>query len=333
MQALSTSLRDLGSPPDWLPSAWATQVALGQASALRAAVMLVAGAIVVAGISQFTFDHLFQFGWERARFAAPQSATRATPRRKIASRPPGNAVVGIVQKDWRTLLRDPRWRTGAVISLVALGLPVVAIVTGDPFARVAPGLRFWLGLLPVPYLAYIFGSQQGAATLAYEGRNLALLRAAPIGMRRIVVAKVLGGLVMVLGVTLSLTLVLSMSRPAQPLQVVEALLAATWLAIGATVAAVAGAALTVDFESDNPQRRVGCMGTIVTSGLSVFFFGSNSALFGWAIVRSLGSLPRAYLALAPVLDYGLAALAVLSVVALVWATNVGLRRLAAWEAS
>ena len=54
-------------------------------------------------------------------------------------------------------------------------------------------------MLPVPYLAYLFGSQQGAATLAYEGRNIALLRAAPVSMGRILLAKALGGLVLVMG--------------------------------------------------------------------------------------------------------------------------------------
>ncbi|MBV9169376.1 MAG: hypothetical protein JOZ81_04755 [Chloroflexi bacterium] len=333
VEAVATSLHDVASTPAWLPTRWATNIALVQPEALTSTVLLVALAVVVVGISHVTFDGLFQFGWERARFAAPRSAIRAMPRLKTAQRPPRNPVLGLLQKDWRTLVRDPRWRTGAVISLVALGLPVVAVVTGDPFARLAPGARFWLGLVPVPYLAYIFGSQQGAATLAYEGRNIALLRAAPVGMGRVVLAKVLGGLGMVLGVTLLLTLVLSMSRSAQPVELIEALLAATWLSIGATVAAVAGAALTVDFESDNPQRRVGCMGTIVTSLLSVFFFGTNTALFGWAVLRALGGVPRPVLVFAPVLDFGLAALAVLSVVAIAWAAHLGLKRLAGWEAS
>jgi Putative ATP-binding cassette len=333
VQALATSLRELGSPPDWLPSTWAANLALNEPTALTSAALILALGVIIIGITQATFERFFQFGWERARFAAPRSAARATARSKTGVRPPADPVMGVLQKDWRTLMRDPRWRTGALISLVALGLPAVAIVTGDPFARAAPGVRLWLGLVPVPYLAYIFGSQQGAATLAYEGRNIALLRAAPISMGRIVFAKVLGGLVMVLGVTLILTLVLSIGRSAQPLELVAAVLAATWLSVGVTVAAVAGAALTVDFESDNPQRRVGCMGTIVTSALSLVFFGSSTALFGWAIIRALGRVPRPYLVYAPVVDYGLAALAVISVVVIVLAMQMGLRRLAGWEAS
>src|SRR5207237_318416 len=121
--------------------------------------------------------------------------------------------------------------------------------------------RFWFGMLPVPYLAYLFGSQQGASTLAYEGRNLALLRSAPVGMGRILVAKVLGGLVLVLLVTWAATIGLGLSHSGEPIEIVTALLGATWLALGGTFSAVAGAALTADFEGDNPQRRVGCLGT------------------------------------------------------------------------
>ena len=122
------------------------------------------------------------------------------------SHAPGGPVLGLLQKDWRTLVRDPRWRTGALVSLVALGLPALVLFAGDPFARLPHALRFWFGMLPVPYLAYLLGSQQGAATLAYEGRNITLLRAAPVGMGRIMLAKVLGGLVLVMVVTWAATL-------------------------------------------------------------------------------------------------------------------------------
>lgn len=331
VQTISSSLRSLGPPPPWLPSTWAASLARVDADALASAVLLCAAAVVLVGTAQFAFDRLFQFGYERARFAAPRATTRQRTNGKRAAAT--GPVLGILLKDWRTLLRDPRWRSSAVISLVALGLPAVAVITGDPFARAEPTARFWLGLLPVPYLAYIFGSQQGAATLAYEGRNIALLRSAPVSIERVVLGKVLGGLVLVLAVTLSLTLVLSLAHGGQPAQIGEALLAATWLGVWATTAAVAGAALTVDFESENPQRRVGCLGAIVTSFLSAFFFLSNTLLLGWGVVRAIGAVPRPYVAFAPVLDFGLAALAVVSVAAIGLAAYGGVRRLAGWEAS
>src|SRR5207302_4921107 len=148
-------------------------------------------------------EGLFAAGWERVRFSAP-ARRRSAPARwrlRLPGSAPGGPIVGLLEKDWRTLVRDPRWRTGALVSLVALGLPALVLFAGDPFARTPHAVRFWLGMLPVPYLAYLFGSQQGASTLAYEGRNISLLRAAPIGMGRIMLAKVLGGLTLVMAVT------------------------------------------------------------------------------------------------------------------------------------
>jgi hypothetical protein len=229
-------------------------------------------------------------------------------------------------------VRDPRWRTNAIISIVALGLPALVLFAGDPFARAQHATRFRIGMLPVPYLAYLFGSQQGAATLAYEGRNLTLLRAAPVSMSRVLVAKALGGLVLVLLITWLATVLLGIRHSGEPIEIAAALLAATWLAVGATIAAIAGAALTIDIEGDNPQRRIGCLGTIVTTALSLYFFVSNTALVVWWVSRAaFFGLPRQYQIVFPVVDGALPVLAVLSIAALAVAWSAGARRLAATE--
>jgi hypothetical protein len=247
---------------------------------------------------------------------------------------PAGPILGLLQKDWRTLVRDPRWRTGALINLVALGLPATMVIfASDPFARQTHALRFWFSMLPVPYLAYLVGSQQGAATLAYEGRNFVLLRAAPVGMGRILLAKLLGGVLLVMLVTWAATLALGFSHAGEVWEIGAALLAGTWLALGATLAAVAGAALTADFEGDNPQRRVGWLGTVVTATLSIFFFASNTGVLVWWITRATLTVPRPLLGVLPVVDWGLPVLALVSVGAILVASHLGMRRLATWEAS
>jgi hypothetical protein len=169
--------------------------------------------------------------------------------------------------------------------------------------------------------------------LAYEGRNIALLRAAPVGMGRVLLAKVLGGLVIVIVVTWLTTLALAVLHAGEPLETVAALVAATWLAIGATVAAVAGAGLTADFEGDNPQRRVGWLGTIVTSALSIFFFVTNTGLVVWWVARGALSVPRQMLGVAPLVDWGLPLMAALSIGAIALASRFALQRIAHWEQS
>lgn len=334
VDAAASTLRSFGAPPTWAPTTWAAHLLLLDDAAGLSLALLVALAITIFVSAHLAFDFLFAAGWERVRFAGP--ARRGGPVRMRVRLPggvPGGPIVGLLQKDWRTLVRDPRWRTGALVSLLALALPAMALVAGDPFTRTTHPLRFWLGMLPVPYLAYLFGSQQGAATLAYEGRNIALLRAAPVSMGRILFGKALGSLLLVLGVIWAATLALAISHAGEPLEIAAAMVAATWLAVGGTSAAMAGAALTVDFEADNPQRRIGCIGTIITTLLSSLFFASNTALLVWWVTRTVLSVPRPLLAFLPVFDWGLPIVAMLSVGAIVLTSRVGLRRLAAWEIS
>jgi hypothetical protein len=331
--ALTAELRNTPEPPTWAPTAWAAHVLMGDEFAALSLLLLAAMAAVIFTGSQLAFDALFQAGWERARFSS-NPRTRWLPRLRVPTPTlSGGPTLVVLLKDWRTILRDPRWRTATVISLVALGLPAVALFTADPFARSGHSIRFWFGMLPVPYLAFLVGTQQGASTLAYEGRNLALLRAAPIRTASIVTAKVLGGLGLVLLVTWTTTLVLGLSRSGQPLELATALLVASWLALGATLAAVAGAALTADFEGDNPQRRVGCLGMLLTAGLSLFFCIANTGTIVWWVVRGMLRLPRPVVAVVPLLDLALPMLALTSIVAILVACRIGMQRIASWETS
>ena len=106
---------------------------------------------------QVAFGALFQGGWERVRFSP---AGRAASRKRIGLRLPieslpRSPIAGILLKDWHTVIRDPRWRTGTLVSLIALGLPAMLLFAGDPLARSAHLTRFWFGMLPVPYLAFL----------------------------------------------------------------------------------------------------------------------------------------------------------------------------------
>jgi hypothetical protein len=329
LQVLATTLRDIGPPPEWAPTTWATHVLLGDASTAASGLLLMAVAMGVVLLALATFERAFQSAWERVRFTGPRAASPVHV--SWSSQGP---LTSMLLKDFRTLLRDPRWRTSLLVGVAALGVPMLLFSAGsDPGARLSHEARFWIGLFPVPYLAYVAGSQHGAATLAYEGRNLALLRAAPIGFARLLLAKLAGSLGLVLGITWLATLVLALRHDATTFELFAALTVAAWLAIGGTSAGLIGAALTADFETDNPQRRVGCLGTLLTSGLSALFFATNTGLLVWLLLRALGGIPRPLVGLAPVLDWVVTALALFALGALVLAAQLGMRRLAQWEAS
>jgi ABC-2 type transport system permease protein len=329
LQTVAATVRSLGPPPEWAPTTWAVHVLLADERALGSGLLLAAAALALLALSMGAFERAFQPAWERVRFAGP----RAT-RRVRAALPLAGPVLNMLYKDLRVLLRDPRWRTSLLVSLVALGVPMVVFSgAADAGGRLSAEARFWIGLFPVPYLAYAAGSQHGAASLAYEGRNLALLRAAPVGFARLLLAKLFGSVVLVLGITWVATLVLALRHEASPLELLAALGAATWLALGGTLSGLTGAALTADFEADNPQRRVGCVGTLLTTGLAGMFFATNIGLLVWVLVRALGGIPRQLLGVAPVVDWIAPTAALLALAALVLAAHLGVRRLASWESS
>jgi hypothetical protein len=78
---------------------------------------------------------------------------------------------------------------------------------------------------------------------------------------------------------------------------------------------------------------VGWLGTIVITGLSIFFFLSNTSLVVWWVTRAALTVPPPLLVFLPIVDWGLPALALASVGATVLASRMGMRRLATWEAS
>jgi len=334
IQSVAASLRDLGPPPAWLPTTWATHVMLADESAVPSALLLVGLALVLMVLSGLGFERGFAASWEHVRFSGPRARSR-TRRWRHVELPFRGPLLSILQKDARVLVRDPRWRTSLLIGLAAIGVPmlVLSAAGSDPGARMSPEARFWIGLFPVPYLAYVAGSQHGAASLAYEGRNLAVLRSAPVGFARLLLAKLAGSAVLVLGITWVATVVLGLRHNGRPIELLVALGIAAWLAVGGTTAGLVGAALTADFETDNPQRRVGCFGTLITSGLSALFFCTNVALVVWLLMRTLGGVPRPLVRAAPTLDWVLVALALASIVALVGAARLGVRRLSDWEFS
>jgi Putative ATP-binding cassette len=333
-QALTEALRDMGEPPWWSPTTWGARALdgepLGLAPLTLACLAVISGAYLV---------HLraFPAGWEYLRNAPPPAARdrgwRLPLARRLLSPFPG-PLRAMVLKDSRTLLRDPRWLTTALIGTLMLGAPAVLLSARarpvGPFSRAD---AFFLSLFAAPYLAYLVGSQLGSSSLAHEGRNIALLRCAPVGLGRLLAAKLCVALVPVLCVTWTVTIGLGVWRGGRPAEVAMALLVVGWLSAGSTGAGLAGAALTADLSDEglSPQRRVGCLGSLAASALSGFFFLSNGALLSWLLLQSVSRLPRGLGLLAGIIDATLLALAIASAGAIALGLVLGARRLARLE--
>lgn len=333
-QSVAAALRDMGEPPWWAPTTWGAWALAGQPLGLG---LLLVGCGGILGLSYLAYGQTFWAGWEYLRTApapSPQRHGRSLPLLERVLRPFPAPLRAMLLKDLSTLIRDPRWLTTALIGTLMLGAPAVLLsARSRPVGVFTRGDAFFLSLFAAPYLAYLLGSQLGSSSLAYEGRNLALLRCAPVGLGRLLAAKLCVILLPVLGVTWAVTIGLGVWRGGQPAEVLLALLAVSWLSAGSTSAALAGAALTADLTDEglSPQRRVGCLGSLAASALSTFFFVTNGMLLAWLVMQSGGRLPRGLVGLSLVVDLILVLLTAASVAAIAAGLVLGGRRLARLE--
>ncbi|HEV7664570.1 MAG TPA: hypothetical protein VGQ62_13610, partial [Chloroflexota bacterium] len=119
IQAAASGLRDLGPPPPWAPTTWAAHVLVGDDTAVLSAGLLAATALLIFVLAELTYGALFQSAWERVRFSGGAARGHASHHYRAARwGAPNGPLANVLQKDLRTLVRDPRWRTGALVSLI-----------------------------------------------------------------------------------------------------------------------------------------------------------------------------------------------------------------------
>ena len=76
---------------------------------------------------------------------------------------------------------------------------------------------------------------------------------------------------------------------------------------------------------------VASVALVYHSALSFFFFLSNTGVLAWWVLRAAFSLPRLLLRIAPIVDWGLPLLALVSVLAILLASRLAVRRLSTIE--
>jgi len=115
-----------------------------------------------------------------------------------------------------------------------------------------------------------------------EGRGMLLLSLAGLPMRRLLLAKLVFGTSTLLVTTLGAALALGLIKGSPPVELLEILLIAAWLAGGASAITVAAGSLQPNFEAENPRRGVGlgagCGGAVALAMFAGLTYGAVLAL-------------------------------------------------------
>jgi hypothetical protein len=236
---------------------------------LKPMVLLTAGfggmTLLTSLIAYGIFDRAFYNGWNR--FQEVPSRRQVGRRSVLArlTRPLPAPFRFILVKEWLMLARTPQ-------ALLNLAQPVVMSTVVATFAAAGgatmrPAL-FWIILMFLGFhLTFSGGTVQTA--IALEGRNLALMQSAPVRLSTIVRSKfwatwLPGALIWSL-ILLAMGLLFEFPR----WQIGLLVGATLWGMSGASLAAAAVSAWTMDFAEQDPRRRLPALAYWLIMGLSL----------------------------------------------------------------
>lgn len=321
----------------WLPSAWASNAVWRalDGSISPPALLLLALAALSLSLVGWVAGRAYGQGWFRGLDSLPAASPTAAARRQNLGwweRPLRRVGQGVVVKDLLLMARDPsQWSQ----LLVLVALAGVYFISTDSLAVGMQSFRDAIGMLNVAFLAFLLagvGVRVAFPLVSLEGEGFWLVKTAPLRAARLVRAKFLGALPVMLlfgcglGVAVSMRLDLSAAMQlAAPLAGACAAVALTGLGVGL------GAAFP-RFDSTNPTEIPVSAGGLVYMVCALGYAVLSTALFAYPAWRSITG--RGAAAFSWTGQDGLLVLAALALLVVLFAVVpmvVGSRRLEAWE--
>ena len=265
----------LGGILIWLPTswpaealaAWAVQGPL-QALGWTAVTLAAAAAAVAAGWVLHKQTFVLGLGVFGEAGAGPARRRRSRARPTAARAAPPNPVAAIAWKDYLGLRRDFRRLAGV---LPAVGMAVVYTFVNSGHAVGGA----WSVVLPIGFVPGFVSLAVAVPAIGTEGRGIQLLVLAGLPMRKLLLAKLLFALPIVVLLTTGTALALSATNSAGPAVVATAVVFAIWLGCGAPAIAVAAGAIGPNFAATDPRRGVN-PGWMIGGMVMIAVFGALS---------------------------------------------------------
>jgi hypothetical protein len=224
-------------------------------------------AIVLSLVAYQIFDRAFYNDWNRFQVVSTRRSTRRQSRLARWVRPLPSPLRFFLVKEWLTVWRTPQGLINLTQPLMIGAVMTTFAVAGG---RAIHPLLFWLLLVFMGFYLTMAGNSV-QMVLAFEGRNLALLRSTPIPTRSIVRGKFWATWAPNI-LTWSLVILIFGLVFALPTIHVSLLLAIScWGMTGVSIAAAAVSALTLDFSVQDPGRRLPGLAYWLIVGLNLLF--------------------------------------------------------------
>ena len=346
LAANQTMLAGIGQRAGWLPAGWAA-ASLGAlvagdwpAFAGRAALLLAATGAMLA-LAYALYDRTFYRAWVMLHEtpARRRAVGAARPARRLSL--PGLLrglpwpAGEIAAKDWTLLPRDLRWLTGLIMPIVVAGFYVYGLRSSGGAPNDVQEPAFWLSCLVAPLVAWLFSLSVCVPALAGEGRNIALLRSAPLRAGNILWGKVATTAPLVSLVTALATALAAAFLGAAGGSIAVAAGQALVLGMAFSVAGVAAGGITPNYRAEHMRRAGGVAGSYALLILGAAITVGHVALLG-ALIANLAPASAAGASLAQLAVDALRGVVFsplsLAIALLLYGLAIGLV-IAAWEYS
>jgi len=273
--------------------------------------LLVAGlgglALVTSLVAYQAFSTSFHEGWNRFRSvptrAAPQAQTaRWQLAKALLPRLLPQPLRGLIVKEWVGLRRDPRGLVNLAQPLVLVIMVLALFMGGGEVTEALRPLIFWIMLIFLAMFLSVLPTGLPLMSLAQEGRNLALLRSAPISMSDVLKGKFWAAWVPLVMAWILVFLITGMMLRFPWWQIAFLAGLTIWGLTGGSVVTMAIGGLKIDFGVEELGRRTPTLPSYIMMGLNLTFVLVTTASFLWLLIQLLPD-SRLVLAIQPLAGY------------------------------
>jgi hypothetical protein len=191
----------------------------------------------------------------------------------------------ILAKEWLELKRNPRGLLALVQPLVLVG---ASLMVFGGTSKGMPTLRPFVFYAMLAFLALFLSTQAVGTSLmamAQEGRNILILRGAPISMSAVLKGKFWATWLPVAASWTIVFLVAGTWLQFPIWQTAFLVLIALWGLVGTSMATMAIGGLKVDFTSEDLRKRTSAATNYLTMGLNGFFASLTILTCVWLIIH------------------------------------------------
>lgn len=331
----------------WFPLAWPAQLLLawqtGNGTAFLLTLSLLTGAVITLYAAAYRlFRWAFYESWAGFREIPIQRGRKWTNWPALRGWP-SHPMQANILKDWAFLTREPRRLLAMLVIPIGFGILLRPCLVGSLGQQLGSVAGLWVSYFLALCVVFWGSMTLGGRAVGSEGRNIALLRVAPLPISQLLLAKFWSTYVPVVLISSLVGISSGLLLQRSGMELLIVVVGSAWCAVGCVAAAVGSDALGARFQAEGEQADISLPGVIGIYGLGLLFIAGSLLSLVWVLARLWPE--RAGLVEVPGLVLGASFLSsrsfnsgllpglslLLAVLGIVGVWKLGCRRLEGWE--